>query len=242
MKRILLTCLTLVLLCSCAKDDKPLTSGQNSGVDDSVSISENLSKDGEIALGLVPQWNEAMGITVATDPDVPDFLTPDQQNLFRAARRMIYGLRGPTPGYKTDYSVTAHQGVGEASYLYALDTAFASYADFDTALHAVCTDDFCNILLPNDPCNPVMEHDGKLYALDAARGADSTYISTAYNLVSESDTEIVFEFIGTYNDEINWDKGGIEGRDKTKDNTVTETAKLILTDKGWRFDSFYIMN
>ena len=197
MKRILLTCLTLVLLCSCAKDDKPLTSGQNSGVDDSVSISENLSKDGEIALGLVPQWNEAMGITVATDPDVPDFLTPDQQNLFRAARRMIYGLRGPTPGYKTDYSVTAHQGVGEASYL---------------------------------------------YALDAARGADSTYISTAYNLVSESDTEIVFEFIGTYNDEINWDKGGIEGRDKTKDNTVTETAKLILTDKGWRFDSFYIMN
>lgn len=230
MKKLIPILCLFVILSACGKQTGKPSSGEQ-------LIEKPSAGEGEYALSLMPDWSFTE-MPVAQDKDVPDFLTADQQDLFRSAKRMYDGLKGCSAGYKPNYDITIEEPMGANIVQYALDEAFETYADFDTALHAVFTDEFCAKLLPTQPNNPVMEREGKLYSMLADRGGNISFISQSYEIISESEAEIQFNFVGVYNEDIQSD---IEKRDKTKDVIEKKAVKMILTDKGWRFDEFAIM-
>lgn len=205
----------------------------------SVSAAPVASIPTVVALGEEGAAAQALAPSVTTKeilPDAPDFLTADQQDLFRAAQRMYTGFGGSGSGYDRDYRDTIQVEIKGGKLLYCRDKAFASYDAFLRAMHAVFTDAYCETLLPADGFSGLIEHEGKLYAMDVNRGIFAHYVSTSYRLRSETEQEIVFVMEGHYNPTAQ-DKTPDAAQEYTKDYQV----RMERTDMGWRFDNFAVM-
>jgi hypothetical protein len=193
--------------------------------------------EGADALALVPAWQAEAPAELSELPS--GMLTDDQQKLFQAAWRMYDGCGGGCgAGYIRDYSQTISvtpEGC-DCAYTYALDKGFSTYDAFSAALHAAFTDDYCDTLLAFDGGVPLLrEKDGKLWSLDADRGANIEYMSVSYEPVSSSDSAIEFRMIGHYAPLD--DKGN---HDEAKSYTTDYSIKMEKTAGGWRFSSFAI--
>ena len=194
------------------------------------------SSEGADAQALVPAWQNGAPDEISSLPD--DLLTDDQKDLFEAAWRMYDGIGGCSPGYAPDYStkIEVPQEKYDWDLVYALDTGFATYEDFTTALHAVFTDDYCDELLACGGEAPgLIERDGKLWSLEADRGSNIEYMYVTYSLVSSSDTEIVFNMTGHYAP-LDGNGEWIKAQEYTQDYPI----KIEKTSGGWRFASFAI--
>lgn len=192
--------------------------------------------EGEAALTLVPEWPDYYPYTVKSNPDVPDFLTEDQQDLFRAAVRMYDGIGGTSPGYLVQYTATMTVSDGETPS-YALDEGFSSYADFTAALQAVFTEDYCQSILAREG-QPLREYEGRLYAVLADRGTNIEYVTTRYALLSADDNAIEFNLIGLYNPGAATFENPTETRDASQDYTIEYPIRMEFTEHGWRFANF----
>lgn len=200
-------------------------------------------------------WQEALltipapTLNIAAEPpldedalaiDVPDFLTEEQQLLYRKA----YFLYTHTFGGNTDLIdifdadpdsyVFSSANYGFYSYQIA-SGRYQNWADFDQVVHSVFTDDYWQ----QTNCFPgadgityptYMEYDGKMAFISSARGGGwyNDDISDQFKLVSKTDTTIEFTVTGHYADPY----------DRT-DFQLTFPLRMVLTEVGWRFEQYH---
>ena len=172
--------------------------------------------------------------------DVPDFLTEEQQLLYRKAYRLYSLMYGGDTTYIDYFDADKYDPVDFAEYgAYTYQLAVGRYrnwADFDQVVHSVFTDNFWqdkNCLITNADgtlCRVYMEYDGRLAILSAARGSGwyNDGIPDKFKLVSKTDTTIEFTVTGHYADPY----------DRT-DFQLTFPLRMVLTEDGWRFDQYY---
>ena len=120
---------------------------------------------------------------------------------------------------------------------------YRNWEDFILLVNSVFTEEFFSSR-NTDPA--FIEYNGKLAFLDAARGREPHYnynFDDKFELVSKSDTEIVFNLIAHYS--YAYPKKGetFDERDARCaagwEWTGRFTIRMVLTDSGWRFDEFY---
>ena len=208
----------LLALCACTPDgtSSPVSSSATEGVSSesaaqSIPAPESASGEGAQALSLLPA--DAANI----QPDaVPEFLTADQQELYRAAYYLYYHF-DVSSGFAFDtIDENSPFIVGDTGRSYYQDTGFANYSAFRTALDCVFTSNFADSLIDKYQ----------------NRGGNIFYKSSEFSLISETADEIRFQLIGHY------DEAGPGGSASSSPYTETCEVKLVNTENGWRFAGF----
>lgn len=220
-------------LCACTPDgtSSPVSSSATEGVSSesaaqSIPAPESASGEGAQALSLLPA--DAANI----QPDaVPEFLTADQQELYRAAYYLYYHF-DVSSGFAFDtIDENSPFIVGDTGRSYYQDTGFANYSAFRTALDCVFTSNFADSLIDKYQ-NYIKGDDGLLYFSFGDRGGNIFYKSSEFSLISETADEIRFQLIGHY------DEAGPGGSASSSPYTETCEVKLVNTENGWRFAGF----
>lgn len=238
MTAIALIC-TLLLAAGLSACGKPASSAPTSNVPAENSVVSTLPADSEIPVAIFPQDTTDGAAAAALMPKVsmvpvpdtvPAFLPADLQQLYSTAYFMFWHFRIDTAFGNLDYqdAITADNGME-----YYRDNGFASYSDFDALLRAVFTDDYANSLL-NDSMAYFNDGNNVLYTADGARGENIMYRGATCNLVSASDSEIVFTLTGHYDDS----DFEIENYEPEGPSEKTFQFTLTKTENGWRFSAF----
>ena len=201
-----------------------LPSSQMSGLaENGSSVEAESSGEGALADAWIPDPE------LSADLPVPDFLTEDQQQLYRAAYRMYYHF-SMSGGFALDRSVSI-QGDNERTFY--LDKGFESYSAFQKALESVFTEDYAN-RLRNDTQLYMDDGNDRLFSSPGDRGGNIDYVSTSFELVSQSAEELTFHLIGHYREDAGFgEKGG-----SAKETTQEYPIHMVRTENGWRFDNF----
>ena len=188
---------------------------------------------------------------------VPDFLTQEQQDLYRRAHCLYQAMfGGDTSGI--DYDFPADEAVeweahdedlfvlGDFRYLPASDR-YQRWADFDALVHSVFTDDFWDSLNQAESDYPIYrDFNGRLGFLELARGSGYWYndnFPDQFRLEEQTEDAISFTLISPYTE--CWPREGesYEERDWRLENVVEYTLefpiRMVLTEDGWRFDVFH---
>ena len=211
----------LLALCACTPDgtSSPVSSSATEGVSSesaaqSIPAPESASGEGAQALSLLPA--DAANI----QPDaVPEFLTADQQELYRAAYYLYYHF-DVSSGFAFDtIDENSPFIVGDTGRSYYQDTRFSNYSYFADSL----IDKYQNYIKGDD---------GLLYFSFGDRGGNIFYKSSEFSLISETADEIRFQLIGHY------DEAGPGGSASSSPYTETCEVKLVNTENGWRFAGF----
>lgn len=185
---------------------------------------------------------------------VPKFLTQEQQQLYRRANAMyeiLTAANTPWIDYfdeSRDYEYTS-ETVEINGLTYCLSSGrYADWAEFEAVIHSLFTDELWQSI---NNCgtghNRFENYNGRMCYIDAAKGAGYFYngyhFPDRFELVSITETEIVFTLIGHYT-EI-WPREGqtFDERDEyrrtTCEYTQEFTIRMVLTEAGWRFDEFH---
>lgn len=238
MKRLFPTALAVLLLLFAGCTAKPDTSDQS-------KPAEYYLTDTDLPL------DDAARLRAA-----PDFLTAEQQTLYRQAFALYSAMfDGETTGI--DDAFPAANGQTEcdeytpdgSDYTYiSSHSRWQSWADFDRVIHALFTDTFWSACNDNGNAPIYLEHDGQLFILDCAYG-DQYYnsnIPDEFALTARADDRIDFTVTAHYSypyprqDETEAER---DERLKTSyEYTRTYPVTLIYTDAGWRFDAFATPN
>lgn len=128
--------------------------------------------------------------------------------------------------YSIDYNVQVENQYGWPYYL-VTESGYDSIADVENDYYKVFAEEY-----GNDLSELYIEQDGKLYALDGARGSNIFYDSSkVVSIVEQSDSEIVFEVENYYT-----------GNDLSPDTPTTETERfsVVIKDGEWRVGDFYL--
>lgn len=186
----------------------------------------------------------------------PDFLTAEQQTLYRQAFALYSAMFDgettgiddafPAAGGQTEYDEYTPDG---SDYTYiSSHSRWQSWTDFDRVIHALFTDTFWSACNDDGNAPIYIEHDGRLFILDCAYG-DQYYnsnIPDEFTLTARTDDRIDFTVTAHYSYPYpRWDETDDE-RDKRLETsyeyTRTYPVTLIYTDAGWRFDAFTTPN
>ena len=188
---------------------------------------------------------------------VPEFLTEEQQDLYRRAHCLYQNMFG---GFTAaiDFNFQAAETVEweePAENLFFLcdwsyqpaQGRYQRWADFDGMIHSVFTDRFWeskNIL--SDGLPVYRDFDGRLGFREFERGSGYYYnenFPDGFRLDDQTEEEISFTLIGHYS--WKWPKEGetYEERDarleREYDQTKEFPIRMVLTENGWRFDEFH---
>lgn len=185
---------------------------------------------------------------------VPDFLTEEQQDLYRRAHCLYQNMFGGETTALDDIRADVDMGrdgpeVIEQDGLryYPATGRYRNWADFDAVVHGLFTDDFWQRRNRNAMDGPPIykEIDGRLWMADISRG-NSGYngnFPDEFRLESQSGDSILFTLIGHYSDEQPREGETFEERDARLEQeyeyTLEFPIRLVLTENGWRFDEFY---
>lgn len=186
-------------------------------------VSSETGGEGALAEKLVPDQADT------ADMAAPDFLTEDQQLLYKAAYRMYYHFH-VSGGFQPD---TTESMVGDNGNTFYMDKGFPSYSAFREALNSVFTEDYANSLL-NESQSYMDDGNDRLFSAPGDRGTNIFYVGESFELVRQTDQEIDFNVIGRYHEDISSD----ESADPAKETMESFPIKMVKTDKGWRFASF----
>lgn len=248
MKRTMAALLSLLLfaamLTGCTQDGKEDSSSDGDASTASEKMvsaetveSENPEMDGESSVPDVPPEAEGEGaeanrLVPQLDKDVeiptPDFLTEDQQLLYKAAYRMYYHY-SMSVGFDPDPDQTL---VGENGWTYHLNRAFSSYSEYRAVLNKVFTEDYAAFLNENELY--IADENGRLYSSLGEREGRETYVGSTFELVSQSEDEITFHLIGHYNEGEANGEGG--------ETAYSYPIHMVRTEDGWRFANFIFAN
>ncbi len=181
---------------------------------------------------------------------VPEFLTEEQQMLYRRARNVylhVFGNSTSSVEYSEtlDYPLENYESFqNEIGWRYMISQGrYQNWDDFMALVLSVFTEEFFDY---HNRSQEYINYNGKLVYVDAASGGVSEYncnFDDKFRLVSKTDTEIVFELIAHYS--YIWPREGetFDERDKRVTSgwewTDKYTIRMVLTDSGWRFDEFY---
>lgn len=190
----------------------------------------------------------------------PDFLSEEQQMLYRRARFLYQSMFGGETT-RIDELVSddapprpdpdPYESVELDDYIYVLAKGrYSRWDDFDTVVHSVFTDafwDYRNLRLGDNGTVPIYRDiDGRLGIVELSRGSGYYYnenFPDEFRLNSQTDSRIEFTLIGHYS--LIWPREGetFEERDQRRareyEYTLEFPIKMVLTENGWRFDEFH---
>ena len=186
----------------------------------------------------------------------PDFLTAEQQTLYRQAFALYSAMFDgettgiddafPAAGGQTEYDEYTPDG---SDYTYiSSHSRWQSWADFDRVIHALFTDTFWSACNDDGNAPIYIEHDGRLFILDCAYG-DQYYnsnIPDEFTLTAQTDDRIDFTVTAHYSypyprqDETEAERD--ERLETSYEYTRTYPVTLVHTDAGWRFEAFTTPN
>ena len=128
--------------------------------------------------------------------------------------------------YNLDYNTYIENEYGWPYYL-VTDEGYTSIADVEKDYYKIFAEES-----GNDLSEIYMEQDGRVYALDGARGANIFYESSEVTgIIERTDNKIVFSVDNHYT-----------GDDRNPENSLTETEQfsVIIHDGEWRVGEFYL--
>lgn len=242
---ILLCCLLVALSVS------GCTGTQNSsGAEGESSSSQSESSSGvtaEESSQEDPATAAALELVQEADCDVPDFLTPEQQALYRKAYTAYEQFRLANTGFgTTEYTPVEVEGYDGSFYVG--NGSITTWADFETAMLGLFTSEYLDGLNYSETTLEdgttyhyamFADSDGRLAFSDGARGSNIMRVPPdKFELISQTDDEIRFYVIGTYQDYVENDAG-----EMVQEGAVTEEKQEIVltrTEAGWRFSEFAI--
>lgn len=189
----------------------------------------------------------ALELVQEANCDVPDFLTPEQQTLYRKAQTAYNQFTLYTDGFgSTEYTPVE---VEEYFGVFCVGNgSITTWSDFETAMLGLFTPEYLNELNYYDTTLDngttyhyahFVDYQGRLAFTDGARGSNPLRLPPdRFELISETEDEIRFYVIGTYQDYVENDAGKL-----VQEGGVTEEKKEIVltrTDAGWRFSKFAV--
>lgn len=187
---------------------------------------------------------------------VPDFLTEEQQDLYRRAHCLYLNLFGVTTanvdrlGESQKKSGNETVVIDDRIYLIS-HGRYRNWEDFDALIHAVFTEQFWDkhnnlVSAAGEPWVLFREYNGSLCYLEIEKGQGYYYnenFPDEFRLESQSEDSILFTLIGHYS--WVWPKEGesFEDRDARRareyEYTIEFPIEMVLTENGWRLDTFY---
>lgn len=180
------------------------------------------------------------------DCEAPDFLTEEQQTLYRKARTAYAEFTLVATGFgTTEWTPVTIEGNEEGRFFVG-DGSITTWNDFETAMLGLFTPDYLealniniNVLGDGTTYRYVhfADYQGQLAFSDGARGSNNAYIPPdTFELISQTEDEIRFYVIGTYHAE----EENEEGMLVWTDETTQQKYEIVLThtENGWRFSKF----
>ena len=181
---------------------------------------------------------------------VPDFLTQEQQTLYRRAHNLYEHLVGDSVEYAETFENGAFPQkeyeqimINDMAYLVA-QGRYANWNDFEEVGRSIFTESCWEKLnKTSDGLALRTEYNGKLCFLDTSTGSgyySCKDIPDDFRLEQSDENEVLFTLIGHYrylgevaDDDTNDDKA------QAYDYTLEFPIKMVLTENGWRFDEFH---
>jgi len=181
---------------------------------------------------------------------VPDFLTEDQQMLYRRAHNLYEHLIGDSIEYSETlvmetFPTEEYKQVTINNTVYTIAQGrYANWADFEAVGNSIFTKDcWKKINMTSDGLALRTEYEGKLCFLDTSIGGGYYFcenVPDAFRLDKQEENEITFTLIGHYR---YFDEMTDEDRQQLDaqgyNYTLEFPIKMVLTDNGWRFDEFH---
>lgn len=192
-----------------------------------------------------PETAAALELVAEADCEVPDFLTEEQQTLYRKAYTAYKQFALYTDGFgSTEWSPVT---VEEYDNSFCVgDGSITTWNDFETAMLGLFTPDYLealniniNVLGDGTTYRYVhfADYQGQLAFSDGARGSSITYLGPdTFELISQTEDEIRFYVIGTYQDYVENEAGEL-----VQEGEITQQKYEIVlthTENGWRFSQF----
>lgn len=168
--------------------------------------------------------NGAVIMEVEEDTDDSELISAAQQ-LYENACETEFRYHVGCP-YSLDYNTYIENQYGWPYYL-VTDEGYTSIADVEKDYYKIFAEEN-----GSDLSEIYMEQDGKLYALDGARGANVFYESSEVTeIIEKTDNKIVFSVDNHYT-----------GDDREPETPITETEQfsVIIKDGEWRVADFYL--
>ena len=194
--------------------------GENSSSDSSSEPSSSQTQLQEDPVD--PETAAALELVAESNCEVPDFLTEEQQTLYRKARTAYAEFTLVATGFGTTWNdfETAMLGLFTPDYLEALNININVLGDGTTYRYVHFAD-----------------YQGQLAFSDGARGSNITYLGPdTFELISQTEDEIRFYVIGTYQDYVENEAGEL-----VQEGEITQQKYEIVlthTENGWRFSQF----
>lgn len=181
---------------------------------------------------------------------VPDFLTEEQQMLYRRAHSLYEHLIGNSIEYSETlgmeiFPAKEYELVTINDMVYTIAQGrYANWADFEAVGCSIFTKDCWQKLnITSDGLALRTEYNGKLCFLDTSMGGGYYFcrnVPDRFRLEKQADDEIVFTLIGHYRYFDEMTDEDIKQLDAQGYNYTLEfPIKMVLTEAGWRFDEFH---
>ncbi len=192
-----------------------------------------------------PETAAALELVAEADCEVPDFLTEEQQTLYRKAYTAYKQFALYTDGFgSTEWSPVT---VEEYDNSFCVGNgSITTWKDYETAMLGLFTPDYLeelNLTVTELEDGTTLryacfaDYQGQLAFSDGARGSNNAYIPPdTFELISQTEDEIRFYVIGTYHAE----EENEEGMLVWTDETTQKKYEIVLThtENGWRFSQF----
>lgn len=218
--------------------------GENSSSDSSSEPSSSQTQLQEDPVD--PETAAALELVAEADCEAPDFLTEEQQTLYRKARTAYAEFTLVATGFgTTEWTPVTIEGNEEGRFFVG-DGSITTWNDFETAMLGLFTPDYLealniniNVLGDGTTYRYVhfADYQGSWPFRTAARGSNNAYIPPdTFELISQTEDEIRFYVIGTYHAE----EENEEGMLVWTDETTQQKYEIVLThtENGWRFSKF----
>lgn len=193
-----------------------------------------------------PKTAAALELVKESPCDAPDFLTEEQQTLYRKARTAYAEFTLVSTGFGTnEWTPVTVEGEEEESFFVG-DGSITTWDDFETAMLGLFTPEYLeelniNITVLEDGTTHryvhFVDYQGQLAFTVGARGSNPAYLGPdTFELISRTEDEIRFYLIGTYHAE----EENEEGELVWTEETTQEKYEIVLTrtENGWRFSKF----
>ena len=217
--------------------------GENSSSDSSSEPSSSQTQLQEDPVD--PETAAALELVAEADCEVPDFLTEEQQTLYRKAYTAYKQFALYTDGFgSTEYNPVT---VEEYDNSFCVGNgSITTWKDYETAMLGLFTPDYLeqlNLTVTELEDGTTLryahfaDYQGQLAFSDGARGSNNAYIPPdTFELISQTEDEIRFYVIGTDHAE----EENEEGMLVWTDETTQQKYEIVLThtENGWRFSQF----
>lgn len=192
-----------------------------------------------------PETAAALELVAEAVCEAPDFLTEEQQALYRKAYTAYKQFALYTDGFgSTEYNPVT---VEEYDNSFCVGNgSITTWKDYETAMLGLFTSDYLeelNLTVTELEDGTTLryahfaDYQGQLAYSDGARGSNNAYIPPdTFELISQTEDEIRFYVIGTYHAE----EENEEGMLVWTDETTQQKYEIVLThtENGWRFSKF----